>query len=522
VLLSQYAGNYTDPLLIQCKCGNQFNRSFQVFSNPKSTQYHCDDCSGKTKWTYEKVKSLAIGSGGAVVSNTFTTVANKMVFRCAACGDTFDQIVKDFIRLNTHCQCTTCKHKLSWIHNGRKVTIEQVAEFVSTTRCKLVSTSINGINDKLDFLCWCGQPYTQQYSVFRTRQIHECQSCTHKRVSGLTQQQIDALNDTPLLTTLHNDQKYNMAKIANTLDVSLQTVCNHFHQHGIRIQDFPKSNGEQDIVNFIKSHTDHIVVTNTRNIISPYELDIYIPSLNIALEYCGIYWHSEARGRDSNYHVRKYNMCAEKNIRLITIFEDEWINHPELIKHTLLSKLQLSDQDIVYARNTTIKSVSLHEKREFLQANHLLGNGRGSIAYGLYNKKDQLVALTEFVNNPKGFLLNRYATSCRVVGGFSKLLSYFKQNHDWNLIYTFADRRWSNGNLYERTGFERSSIIPPDYYYVKNGQRYHKFSFRHKNLAIKLVNYDPTLSERDNCKANGLSRIWDCGKIYYTLNNAAK
>jgi hypothetical protein len=115
--------------------------------------------------------------------------------------------------------------------------------------------------------------------------------------------------------------------------------------------------------------------------------------------------------------------------------------------------------------------------------------------------------------------LNRYATNCRVPGGFSKLLKYFQTNYEWQQLISFADLRWSNGGLYEKTGWKLDSILPPDYYYSPDGRnRYHKFNYRRKNLPKLLKDFDPELSERENCNNNGILRIWDCGKLRYIIN----
>ncbi|HDK25997.1 MAG TPA: hypothetical protein ENG48_02745, partial [Candidatus Atribacteria bacterium] len=85
-----------------------------------------------------------------------------------------------------------------------------------------------------------------------------------------------------------------------------------------------KSIGEQSIGNFIKDLSiDYI--QNVKNIIPPLEIDIYIPEKKIAVEYNGLYWHSEKAGKDKNYHLNKLKLCSEKDIRLIQIFEDEWL-----------------------------------------------------------------------------------------------------------------------------------------------------------------------------------------------------
>lgn len=519
-LLSTYTGSYTDPLTIRCKCGEVFYRSFQTIKNSKSCS--CNKCANKIVWTIDSVRSFVESRRGKLVSTAYTTTSAKLDFVCTKCGVTFSQSFKDFKRLNVSCTCKSCSQKRGWTKNAKKVTMQEVRDFVRGTGVKLVSTTIGSIVDKLEFVCGCGNHYVQQYSVFRSRKVHECPACAYKRTTGLTQEQIDTLNDRRLLEDLHTNKKHNMAKISNDLGVSVQTVCNWFHKHSIVIHDYPKSNGEREVGDFLLSHLNPSdVILNDRSAIPPYHLDIYLPNHGAAIEYCGLYWHSEQAGRDKHYHVNKYNMCKDKGITLITLLEDEWLDMPQLVQNTLLHKLGISTQQTVYARNTIVRRVDVIEKREFLNAYHIQGNGRGSLGYGLY-QGDELVAVVEFVNTPSGTLLNRYATKHKVVGGFSKLLTYYKTHHEWSVIYTFADKRWSNGLLYSNHGFTHTHDIPPDYYYIKHGKRFHKFMFRHKHLASRLKIYDPTLSEWENCRANGLTRLWDCGKMRFIMTNTQK
>lgn len=80
---------------------------------------------------------------------------------------------------------------------------------------------------------------------------------------------------------------------------------------------------ERDLVDFIKTFYFDDIMTNIRTIIHPMELDIYLPNINIAIEYNGTYWHSIERGIDKGYHLRKSLRCREKDIHLIHIYEFE-------------------------------------------------------------------------------------------------------------------------------------------------------------------------------------------------------
>lgn len=339
------------------------------------------------------------------------------------------------------------------------------------------------------------------------------QSYTHKLPLDI----IKKLTDRDWLEMQNSTRKKSGCEIAKDLGVDPWTVQRHFKELGLTIQLHPHSSGEKEVLDFIQTLLpDTDIISNTRNLIPPKELDIYVPSRQLAIEYCGLYWHSD-KFKKNYYHRDKLHLCQEKGIQLLTIFEDEWQQKQKQVKAKIKSVFGVDDRPKVYARQTNVVGVNTKEKNEFLNQYHIQGTGPGSITYGLVHNNG-IVAVMTFIKRHSGkYELNRYATSCRVVGGFSKLLKHFQRNHNWRQITTFADLRISDGKLYETTGWKLDKILPPDYYWVKNGNRFHKFNFRHKFLSDKLDRYDPTLSENENCKRNGYLKIFNCGLKRYIL-----
>jgi hypothetical protein len=106
-----------------------------------------------------------------------------------------------------------------------------------------------------------------------------------------------------------------------------------------------------------------------------------------------------------------------------------------------------------------------------------------------------------------------------VVGGASKLLKAFKQQSDIRKLVSYADRRWSVGNVYEKLGFKLTATSKPNYWYTKNfTERLHRIGFQRAQLEKKLPSYDENLTERDNMLNNKFYRVWDCGTLRYELN----
>jgi hypothetical protein len=143
---------------------------------------------------------------------------------------------------------------------------------------------------------------------------------------------------------------------------------------------------------------------NDRNILNGKELDIFIPEKNIAIEFNGLYWHSELF-KGKTYHQEKTKLCNSQDIDLIHIFEDDWIYRKEIVKSIISNRIGLI-KDKIWARNCRISNVSPQEAKSFLNENHIQGFVGSSIRIGLFHN-GELVSLMTFgernTNSKKGF-----------------------------------------------------------------------------------------------------------------------
>lgn len=271
-----------------------------------------------------------------------------------------------------------------------------------------------------------------------------------------------------------------------------------------------------------------IVVQNSvRDIIKNNEIDIFLPNYRIGIECDGLYWHSD-KFRDKNYHLDKTMKCREKDIRLIHIFEDEWIYKKDILKSMILNILGRTEKKI-YARKCKIKNVSASEKNNFLDANHVQGKCNSAINLGLYYN-GVLVSLMTFhkprigIGNGKGnegeYELTRFCSLLKteVIGAASKLFKYFIKVYKPVKITTYADKRWSNGNLYFKLGFTHDHDSPPNYFYVNQIHRENRFRYR-KSVLVK-EGFDKNKSEREIMQERGFHRIYDCGTMVFVYQKA--
>jgi hypothetical protein len=290
---------------------------------------------------------------------------------------------------------------------------------------------------------------------------------------------------------------------------------------------------EMEVREFIKSQ-GIIFESNNKGLIKPFEIDIYIPDMKLAFEINGNYFHSEIGGdKDKYYHISKSKLCKEKNIKLIHIFEDEWITKRDIVKNKLLQIFEKTI-DKIYARNCEVKEINNDTKNIFLNENHIQGSCIDKYRYGLFYN-NELVSVMSFSNLKKSpnnkkeennFELIRFANknNINVVGGFSKLLKHFIKEIKPNKIISYADIRWNGleqkNNVYAKNEFEFVGYTQPNYFYLNKKDyliRLHRFSLKKDILLEMFPEVNPKKSEWQIAMKNGYDRIWDCGLMKFQL-----
>lgn len=327
------------------------------------------------------------------------------------------------------------------------------------------------------------------------------------------------LNDVEWLKQQYSIKSYQ--QIADDIGVSHPTVRKALVEYGIEInRNQGISKIEKQLLDKIKSIYNGTIVENDRSIINPQEVDILLPDLNIGIEVCGLYWHSE-KFKPNNYHVDKMLKCEEKGYRLITVFEDELMYDFDKVISKLTSIMGLNKERL-YARKCDIVSLSTSEASAFFEAHHIQGYVNASIRLGLKYNDEIVAAMTFKRHKDQVYDLSRFATSVTVVGGFSKLLNYFKKTVNYKTIFTFADLRWSSrcNNVYVINGFKEVHVTKPAYFYNDyiNKKRLHRMNFQRKLMRKKFDSYNDNLTERQNANNNGYYAIYDCGNVKYEMN----
>lgn len=434
--------------------------------------------------TLTEVKTEIETSGEYVLlSDEYVNNMTKLLVKHNTCGEAFET---NYQRFAAGCRCPNC-------YGNKKKGIESVKEEIeSVPNYKLLTTEYINNKQKLDILHEsCGNVYKSDINNFhRGCRCPYCFGTKKKTVVPFNAENRDVINE------LH---------------------CPNYAKAEDSLASYIKSLGFSIIENYIPEGFD------------TYGLNILIKELNIGIEFDGIYGNS-TKFKDPKYHIDKMKFYNRKGIRIINVFEDEWLDKPDLVKRKLSHILGKDTSNKVYGRKCIAKKINSNdEKDEFLLRNHIQGTDKSTYKYGLYYNSELVAVMTFGVpraalgkskHENKEFELVRYATSCNVIGGFGKLLKFAINDLHIKKILTYADLRYSTleNNIYEKNGFKLDHISNPNYFYIKNGKRYHRFNFNKMRLKkLYPEQYSDSKTEFQMTEDVGLYRIYDCGNAVYVL-----
>ena len=270
------------------------------------------------------------------------------------------------------------------------------------------------------------------------------------------------------------------------------TLCNKV--------EYSRSEAEKELSTYIESLG--FEVENSYKKLGK-EIDIFIPKLNIGIEYNDLYWHTEAN-KGIQSHIKKSNLCDQNNIKLIHIWEDQWLIKKELVKSLLLKELYPNKTDIV---NYSIRNVSKYESTTFLESNSLYGYRNSSIFYGLY-VDNTLVSLMGFkIKSNNDWKISTFSDmiSQNYDNSFNILKNHFISNNEFNELTYEIDRCWvQQDNIADMELIEDTK---PDYYWSDDINRYKEYSLRHLTNGIK--------DKLEHLYNIGYNRIFDAGLRIY-------
>jgi len=450
----------------------------------------------------------------------------KILFDCDGCGTIVEQSYRNYLAQNNGKFCRTCRNK----HTANRPDVKEKQSKI--LKEKWMNHEYREKTSKSLSIA-CTKSWTGDLGKIRRSNLSNNNPMNdfliRKKLSESTTETKQSICD--YITSIGYEY-INHKKILDKVIVEYK--CNNGHIIQQRLNDLrgghrckecfsSSSLAEKEIAEYIKNLIpDTNIIFNDRSIIKPLELDIVIPEKHIAIEYCGLYWHSYIRGgKDRKYHLHKHILCDKQGYQLITIFEDEWLYKKEIVKNRL--KHFLKKERGLYARKCTINEISSGLAKNFIELHHIQGYAQSSIRLGAFLNNILVAVMTFSTGNiSKGnksinnvWELSRFCTSCSVVGIAGKLLAYFERNYKPIEIYSYADKRWSNGNVYNKIGFTFVKNTDPNMWYIPTNEivRLHRFNFRKdriKHLATK-----EGMTEWDIMQEQGYDKIYDCGNMKF-------
>ena len=520
--------NSHSKITIRCNtCGNTFVKiACDHITSPNGGCNVCYKKSFEKYYSYEELLKHNILGLNIKPFEGKKEYRDKCIVICPKHGE-YEVIINSILKGKGKCKKCLGK-KATDIETFKKLFIQKYGKELDCNFDEYINMSTN-----ITFICKkCGHKFKRlPYALLRNEYRDVCPECSLRKISEertksteqfkLDVEKIYGKGVFDMTDTVYTKSSEYVTLKCNKCGRYFTKEANSLLQgNGCPYHYLNASKSEDEIADFIKNK-GFTIIRNDRSILdNKHELDIYIPDKQFAIEFDGVFWHNEVN-KPINYHLDKTEECKKKGIRLIHIFEDEWLDKSNIWKSMLNNLLGLNENRI-FARKCKIKEVSMNESKNFLEENHLQGYCHSQIRYGLYYN-NKLVSLMTFGktrhfigNSSHQFELLRFCNKLNtsVIGAASRLFKYFIKTVKPNNIVSYADKRWSNGNLYEKLRFHKYNESKPNYYYVIGNRRKNRFNFR-KSILVKKYNCPQDMSEHEFCKSKGWYRIYDCGCLCY-------
>ena len=475
-LISNCYVNSKTELKYICPFGHEHSTTW---FNWNITGSRCPYCNGGGKFSSSCIAAILRKENYVLIGNYFNS-KTKFMAVCEnghLCSFTYGSWLNGV-------RCKICKSKA--YSDG---VIEKLKKEFYSEGYTLLSKKYISCNEPVDFICNNG--HSSNISIRSWTRGHRCRKCT-----GM---------DKPSIIEVSNyirqfDYTLVSSEYVNSRE-KLNLLCPNGHKYSVSFDHF-KSKGsrcplcvselrtETKIFDFISTFcTNNEVIAHDRKLIGPYELDIVVPDNNIAIEYCGIYWHS-SKFKDKSYHINKLTKCTDIGYNLVTIFEDEFIHRNKVVLNKL--KTMFSDGCGENICKFSIKELSDSEVFNFCDDNLVGDFIYSDVNLGLYNLIGTLVSVISLSFTDTGnVVLKNY---CSVLNKDNSVvnvfLNYIKSNFNFSRLFMTMSRRWCfNGVL--------------------------------DNLFDKVLYKDPAFKYFDSSNVSRTDelneyKVWDCGSIMFT------
>lgn len=283
-----------------------------------------------------------------------------------------------------------------------------------------------------------------------------------------------------------------------------------------------KAEFKTEVIDFIRSIDEQCKIELNYSLIDGLNADLYLTEVNTAI----IFLNMEAAVSIAEKRIQLINEQKKSVIKIVHLWEDQWIYHNDKIKSKIKSLLGVTER--IHGRQTKLINLNNTQLMNFLKSHHLNVPIKGKYKYGL-TFDEELVAVMSFSKARdmtrcgqiyKSFELLRFCNKLNytVVGGFTKLLNHFIKELNPEDIMTYIDADWSNGQSLKSIGFKLEGFMKPMVFWlnIKTGER------EYPNLVLQNLGQPKELFLQqdkldDFLLKHGYSKVYNSGSYKYIM-----
>lgn len=284
--------------------------------------------------------------------------------------------------------------------------------------------------------------------------------------------------------------------------------------------DAGKSNIERELYEFVMTLEPDAVCNDTKTI-RPFELDVNVPSKSVAIEMHGLYYHSTwvLGAAAKTKHEQKRHACSSHGIRLIQLFEDEWLDKRAICESMMSHALGHSSKTIG-ARKCHVKHITTKTAREFHNRTHIENGTNATKAFGLFFDDRLVGCLTlrrpfhkTHAKNALEIARLSFELDTHVQGGVSRLVNAaaaWAKSQGKTRLMTYVDTRFGPGTGYAAAGMHVIDMSDePRFWWTDGHKRVNRFTVRADKTA--------GITEKQVAERAGVTRIYGCKNITYSM-----
>lgn len=280
-----------------------------------------------------------------------------------------------------------------------------------------------------------------------------------------------------------------------------QKAYSHLDGHGCPACGKVTSYAQRDLAAFVEGLGVAVEHDNS-TVLGGLHIDIWVPGRALGIEYHGQHWHTEARV--GNKHREKWERAERAGVRLIQVFDFEWLGNRAAVENRL--RAILGGGPVYSARRCEVSEINRATATAFLKQWHSQGAGaRGEVFFGLV-QGGELLACAAFgqsrFKRGEPWEVLRYASIGRVRGGFSRLFRAFCRTHKPTGVVSYCDLRWGDGRVYSASGFTLDGVTAPDYWYADGERCVSRYTAQHRPMGQ---------TEREWASAHGYAKVLGVG-----------